>query len=219
MSATPRSRRTKDESDRGGDRPGAGAAPVPKAAPPQTKTGSSSSADVFRRASRRITRRIIRKRIRKKIRGTGVNKTQRLIAFKKEAGRMLRQEMKAARDVAGSDRYELRSVESSAPSQSGNDVARSAGAEDRSVNEGVADVSAELRSEMAALFAFYATRIGAVRRSLNRTTADVIIMTILGEQAVAVRALTDRWHAAAERQRTERLTGDGRRNNGDLHAH
>lgn len=57
---------------------------------------------------------------------------------------------------------------------------------------------------MAALLAFYAARIGAARQSLNRTTADLIILAILGEQAVAVRALTDRWNAATKKQRDEK---------------
>jgi hypothetical protein len=66
------------------------------------------------------------------------------------------------------------------------------------------DLSAEFQGEMAALLAFYAARIGATRRSLNRTTADFIILAILNEQTVALRALSDRWRAATERQRTEK---------------
>jgi|HubBroStandDraft_6_1064221.scaffolds.fasta_scaffold211841_2 hypothetical protein len=66
------------------------------------------------------------------------------------------------------------------------------------------NASLEFRSEMAALLAFYAARIGAARRSLNRTTADLIILAILSEQTVALRALTDRWHAATQKQRDER---------------
>ena len=212
---------TRDESDHGGDRPGAGAAPGPKAGPPRPKTGTPSSADAFRRAGRRVTRRrIVRKKIRTRIRGTGTVRTQKLQALTAAASKMLRQETKA-REALSVDRYELRTVEyTSSQPPSGNDNVRSAGTESHAsgLSESPADVSLEFRSEMAALLAFYAARIGAVRRSLNRTTADVIILAIMSEQAVALRALTDRWHAASQRQRDERPerpTGDAQRRDED----
>lgn len=166
-------------------------------------------------------RRIIRKRIRRRIRGTAYNRTQRLAAFSAAAYRMTLRELQSARTTTVSDHYEARTVTETVPGQpssSTNDGARSGGTEDRSATAGSdssPDVSPEFRSEMAALLAFYAARIGAVRRSLHRTTADMIILAILGEQTVALRALTDRWHAASERQRTERqerLAGTAQRN-------
>jgi hypothetical protein len=117
--------------------------------------------------------------------------------------------MQAAREVLSVERHELRTIEISSPqSPSGGDITRSGmGTESHSagMSESPADVSAELRSEMAGLLAFYAARIGAARRSLNRTTADIIILAILNEQTVALRALTDRWHSTAEKQRSEKL--------------
>jgi hypothetical protein len=65
-------------------------------------------------------------------------------------------------------------------------------------------VSAEFRSEFAALLAFYAARIAAARQSLSPSVAAAIVQTIMNEQAVALRALTDRWHAASQKQRDEK---------------
>jgi hypothetical protein len=66
------------------------------------------------------------------------------------------------------------------------------------------NASLEFRSEMAALLAFYATRIAAARRSLSPSAAAAIVQALLNEQAIALRALTDRQHAATQRQRDER---------------
>jgi hypothetical protein len=65
-------------------------------------------------------------------------------------------------------------------------------------------VSAEFRSEFAALLAFYAARIAAARRSLSGSVAAAIVQALMNEQAVALRGLTDRWNAAAQKQRDEK---------------
>jgi hypothetical protein len=65
-------------------------------------------------------------------------------------------------------------------------------------------VSAEFRSEFAALLAFYAARIAAARRSLAPSIAAAIVQALMNEQAVALRGLTDRWHAASQKQRDEK---------------
>jgi hypothetical protein len=67
-----------------------------------------------------------------------------------------------------------------------------------------ADVSAEFRSEFAALLAFYAARIAAARASLDPSVAAAIVQALMNEQSVALRALTDRQHAASQKQRDER---------------
>ena len=80
------------------------------------------------------------------------------------------------------------------------------------------DVSAEFRSEFAALLAFYATRIAAARRSLTGSVAAAIVQALMNEQVVALRALTDRWHAASQKQRDEkpkRPTGNLQRKDDD----
>lgn len=57
---------------------------------------------------------------------------------------------------------------------------------------------------MAALLAFYAARIAAARLSFAPSVAAAIIQALLNEQAVALRALTDRWHAASQKQQAEK---------------
>jgi hypothetical protein len=65
------------------------------------------------------------------------------------------------------------------------------------------DSSLDLRSEMAALLAYYASRIAAARISLAPGLAAAIVQALMNEQAVALRALTDRWHPAVQNQRDE----------------
>jgi len=77
-------------------------------------------------------------------------------------------------------------------------------------------VSVDFRSEFAALLAFYASRINAARRSQAPSVAAAIVQALMNEQAVALRALTDRWHVASQKQRDEkpeRPTGNVQRKN------
>jgi hypothetical protein len=99
-------------------------------------------------------------------------------------------------------------------------VAGSGAAEDRnsSTTGDAPTMSADFRSEFAALLAFYAARISAARRSLTGSVAAAIVQALMNEQAVALRALTDRWHAASEKQRAERPErppGNAPRSDGD----
>jgi hypothetical protein len=64
-------------------------------------------------------------------------------------------------------------------------------------------MSAEFRSEFAALLAFYAARIAAARRGLPASEVAAAVQAILNEQTVALRALAER-QAAAQRQRGEK---------------
>jgi hypothetical protein len=64
-------------------------------------------------------------------------------------------------------------------------------------------VSAEFRSEFAALLAYYAARIAAARRGLPASEVAAAVQAIVNEQTVALRALAER-QAAAQRQRPEK---------------
>jgi hypothetical protein len=172
---------------------------VPKAGPPRTKPGTINRADSFRRTGRYLTWRRPRRR--------GPLKTQRGGAlprpsFTATAKTLLRRPL---RDVRGVDRL---------PSQPPS-VVGSAGDDRNSNTSGDASgVSADFRSEFAALLAFYAARINAARRSLSPSVAAAIVQALMNEQAVALRALTDRWHAASQKQRDEkpeRPTGNAQR--------
>jgi hypothetical protein len=115
----------------------------------------------------------------------------------------------------------------SQPPTAAQDSARPTGAEARNAGtisgapsgaSNAPDASAEFRSEFAALLAFYATRINAARGSLSPSAAAAIVQALLGEQAVALRGLTDRWHAATKKQRDEkpqRPTGNVQRKDDD----
>jgi hypothetical protein len=81
------------------------------------------------------------------------------------------------------------------------------------------DVSPEFQSEMAAIRGYYAARIAAARRSLTGSVAAAIVQSLLNEQTVALRALTDRWRAATERQKQEkpqRPAGNAQRKDGGI---
>jgi hypothetical protein len=58
---------------------------------------------------------------------------------------------------------------------------------------------------MTGLLAFYAARIAAARRGgLPASDISAAVQAIVNEQTVALRALTDRWRAATQKQRNER---------------
>jgi len=66
------------------------------------------------------------------------------------------------------------------------------------------DVSPEFKSEMAAIRSHYAARIAAARRNVRPGDLAVAIRALLNEETVALRAVTERWKAATERQRQEK---------------
>ena len=68
----------------------------------------------------------------------------------------------------------------------------------------MADASPEFRAEMGGLMAYYAARIAAARRGGSSSEVAAIVQTIMNEQTVAMRALTERWQAASEKQRVEK---------------
>lgn len=177
---------------------------MPKAGTPRKKASYPNLADSFRRAQRHLTWRRPRRRIRTKMVGGRLR-----LAFTAAGKRLIRSRVKVVRVVEN-----IPSRLSSSAAQGGSDrtVATTTSAPGDAGD--AADASVEFRSEMAALLAFYAARISAARRSLSRGTADAIVLAILNEQAVALRALTDRWQAASIKQRDERAerpTGNGPR--------
>jgi hypothetical protein len=178
---------------------------VPKAGPPRTKRGSPP-ARRFRRTGRSLTQWRGRRRIQTTTKRNGglpkpsFGATARELSFRVPLP-------------------EMRSV-SGLPSQP-TTVAASGGTEDlnSSVPGDAPDASAEFRSEFAALLAFYAARIAAARSSLPPSVAAAIVQALMNEQAVALRALTDRRHAASQKQRDEkpeRPTGNVQRKGDDL---
>lgn len=66
------------------------------------------------------------------------------------------------------------------------------------------DISDAFRSEMAALIAFYASRIGAARMTVSASIVGAIVQSIMREQTIALKALLERWQAATQKQRDER---------------
>jgi len=176
---------------------------VPKAEPPRTKASYLNRADSFRRTGRSLTCRRPR-RVPLKTRRRGGNPRP---SFAAAAEKLLRAPLPEA---CGVDR-----VPSQPPS-----VAASGRTEDRSFGAlaDVPDVSAEFRSEFAALLAFYAARINAARRSLSGSVAAAIVQALMNEQAVALRGLMERWQAASQKQRDEkpeRPTSSGQRKDED----
>ena len=57
---------------------------------------------------------------------------------------------------------------------------------------------------MGGLIAYYAARIAAARTCLPKNAVAAIVQSIMNEQTAAMRALTERWQAASEKQRTEK---------------
>jgi hypothetical protein len=158
---------------------------VPKAGSPRTKPGTIKRADGFRRAGRYLTWRRPRRRIPPRTRGSGsVAKP----SFAAAAKRVLVPSLKT--HVAG---------KATSPPPA---TARSGNVDDRnsSAPGDALGVSADFRSEFAALLAFYAARIAAARASLDPSIATAIVQALLNQQTTALRALTDRWHAATQKQ-------------------
>jgi hypothetical protein len=162
---------------------------MPKAGTPRKKPDTINRADGFRRTGRYLTWRRPRRR--------GPLKTQ-------SSGGLPKPSFAAAKKLLRRPLQDMRIIDSS-PSQPPS-VAASGGAGDRdsSAPGDVPDVSAEFRSEFAALLAFYAARISAARRSFSGSVAAAIVQALMNEQAVALRALTDRRHAATQKQRDEK---------------
>ena len=196
-----------------------------KAAPPREKPGSISPAVRFRHAKRGVTQRRGNRRTQTKTKkGGGDVRTQWAAMGVTITGLPVSKgfhvqpapNMRGGLDPAPQD---VRKVhDPSSPSQAGQDSVRPDHTEGR--NPGIIagtsddvsaapDVSAEFRSEMAALRAFYAARIGAARRgaerrSLSASEVAAIVRALVNEQTIAMRALAERWSAATQKQRQEK---------------
>jgi hypothetical protein len=160
------------ERNRAGRRPGAGAAPAraSKAGPPRAKPVYFNPADRFRGAKRSVThRRRPRRRIQVTTKGRGEVRAQGAPSLAEEANKALRQQLPNIRGQINADQQEVRDP-AGLPSQSqagsnGRDSVRSAKPGDRNPDiiagmsgdaNAIPGVSAEFRSAMAALLAFYA---------------------------------------------------------------
>ena len=178
---------------------------MPKEEPPRTKPQPVSLQEVFQRVGRRLTRRLVRRRIRTSIRGAFFYRPQ-IQTFGTASNEVLGWELQAAADKSRAASRETRTIENASSLPKANDNVQTDEA-DSGMSGDLPDLSPELRSEIAALLAFFAARIGAARRSLSREAADAIVMAIVNEQMVALRALTDRWQAEVQKQRAERPRG------------
>jgi hypothetical protein len=235
----PNMRSIKAESERGGPRPGAGAAPVPKARPPQTKPGTINPADVFRRAKRGVTHRgyvLFGSVADREVLGHAAQRlspedqisTECVVAPYSDhpAVRRIREHVNLAnhyrehpsfggaeRAAAHAARARSLAIENGFISDPIRWLWPGANTSSTEAGDGFAhiiagdapDASAEFRSEFSALLAFYAARIAVARRSFSPSSvAAAIVQALMGEQAVALRGLMDRWHAASQKQRDEK---------------
>jgi hypothetical protein len=206
-----------DESATGGNRPGAGAAPVPKPEPPHTKPGFRSSASSFRRTGRSVTQWRGARRIRTTTKKGGDARSQWFAVRATIIGLPIPGGSQSLRGASGFDsaRQEGRKPDDQPPSphdgiagrygvlsalsDAGNPSPAADGGSDSPP-----DISGEFQSEMAALRAYYAARIGAAQRSLSAGDVSAIVQALLNEQTVALRSLAERWRAATERQKQEK---------------
>ena len=212
------------ESATGGNRPGAGAAPVPKPKPPHTKRGFSP-AKRFRRTGRSLTQWRGRRRILTTTKtGSGDVRAEwlavRAATGLANPGSFRGQSLLDARGGLESDRQNENKVDPSSPPNDG--ASGQNGARSGVGNSGnlpaangdpsePPDVSVEFQSEMAAIRTYYAARIAAARRRLPAGDLAVAIRALLNEETVALRALADRWRAATQRQQQEKSRGSVQR--------
>jgi hypothetical protein len=213
-----------DESATGGSRPGAGAAPEPEPRPPQPGQGKTKPAGSFRPAGRGLTkRRIVQRLIQATKRGdgnvrvwwqilrpviTGLPRPKSLpVPISPRASGALISKPQETRTADGfsSPPPQTDTNQQSAERSVQND-GRNAGstAGDSGDAPTLPDVSGAFRGEMAALLAFFATRIAAARQSLSAGDVAAVVQALMNEQTFAVRNLMERWQAAAQRQREEK---------------
>jgi hypothetical protein len=234
----PNTRLIRDESDHGGNRPGAGAAPVPKEETPRTKPGTINPADAFRRAKRGVTHPgdVMSGAIAgREVLGHGAPPLSPEDQISAEclvapysghpAVRRIREHVDLAnhyrenpsfggaeRAAAHAARARSLAIENGFISDpirwlwpEANTGSTRAGDGFAHIMAGDApDVSSAFRSEFAALLAFYAARIAAARSTLPASAAAAIVQALLNEQAIALRGLTDRQHAASQKRRDEK---------------
>jgi hypothetical protein len=185
---------------------------VPKPKQPHTKRGISP-ARRFRRTGRSLTKWRGRRKIQTTTKtGSGDVRVLwlevRVVTGLPNSGSIRGQTLP---DLSEPDRQEGRKVDPSAPpndatsghlrsdaGNSGNLPATNGGASEPP------DVSPEFKSEMAAIRSQYAARIAAARRNVRPGDLAVAIRALLNEETVALRAVTERWKAATERQKQEK---------------
>ena len=89
-------------------------------------------------------------------------------------------------------------------SSGGNDNRGASPSEESGDAGSMPDASPEFRAEMGGLMAYYAARIAAARLTFPKNAVAAVVQSIMNEQTAAMRALTERWQAASEKQRTEK---------------
>jgi hypothetical protein len=180
---------------------------VPKPKPPHTKL-RFSPAGRFRHTGRSLTRRHGALRRMQTARKGGGDIHALWLEVRVATG-LARpssshsQSLSDTRDDLGSVRHEERKVVSPPSPPNVPSAGTGAGNPDMPVSE-PPDISVEFQSEMAAIRAHYAARIAAARRGLPMGDVAVAIKAILNEETIALRAVTERWRAAAERQKQEK---------------
>lgn len=186
---------------------------MPKPKPPHTKRGISP-ARRFRRTGRSLTKWRSRRRIQTTTKtGSGDVRALwlevRVVTGLPNSGSNRGQSVP---DLREPDRQEGRKVDPSTPPNDG--TSGQSGVRSDAGNSGnlpathggasePPDVSPEFKSEMAAIRSHYAARIAAARRRLPASDLAVAIRALLNEETVALRAVTDRWRAATQRQQQE----------------
>ena len=211
---TPRSKSIEGDSATGGNRPGAGAAPVPKPKQPHTKRGISP-ARRFRRTGRSLTRWRGRRRIQTTTK-TGSGDVRALWLEVRVVTGLPNSGSNRGQSSPGLSEPDRQQEHKADPSSLPNDgTSGLSGVRSDAGNSGnhpatngapsePPDVSPAFKSEMAAIRGYYAARIAAARRNLRAGDLAVAIRALLNEETVALRAVTERWKAATERQEQEK---------------
>lgn len=190
---------------------------MPKSGKPRSKLGTITPAKSYRRASRILTRRHSARRrvqIARKSQGVFPKIAPLFAALAKE---LLTPGSTMPRSGVGALNSAPSTVQSPLTAQQtstivvrdggviGGNENRSTGSSEELGDAGsIADASPEFRAEMGGLLAYYAARIAAARRGGSSASVSAIVQGIMNEQTAAVRALTERWQAASEKQRAER---------------
>ncbi len=193
--------------------------------------GTTRPANSFRRASRIVT---WRHSIRRRVQITRRNRTvvpRVAPSFAAAARALLKPGSTVPQSGLNASAPEVPTTQQPPTSEqtsstNAQDVRQSAGNETRitvaSEESGDAgsmpDASPEFRGEMGALLSYYAARIAAARMTMPSSAVAAIVQAIINEQTAAMRALTERWQAASEKQRAdkpERPKGPASKNDGN----
>ena len=190
---------------------------MPKAGTPRSKVGYYRPAGGFKRAARIVTRRhSARRRIQIARRSRSVVPPPKPF-FVAVSHALLKPGSSGSLGAAEASNAGVNAMQPPTTSeqtistnaqgdrQSGGNENRATSTSEESGDAGsLPDASPEFRAEMGGLMAYYAARIAAARLTLPKNAVAAIVQSIMNEQTAAVRALTERWQAASEKQRAEK---------------